>query len=195
MPRIVFDRGAKLDRIAKALENPDKALKQIGAIVVASSQRAFKEQGFDGKPWPARSVPNVFGILADMAAGKSAPPKRRFEPRPALRDTGRLAQSIAFRVLGKTTVEVGTNVEYAAVHQKGGKVESVKITEQVRSSLWQWLSKQSTVLKRQLGWLLNRRYLNKTLSHDVPARPFLGITDDTRKAIRYTVGIEVMETK
>jgi phage gpG-like protein len=193
--RIVFDRGAKLTRIAQALEAPERALKQIGVLIVAESQRAFKEQAFGGKPWPARAVPNVFGILADFAAGKAAPPARRFEPRPALRDTGRLAQSIAFRVLGRTAVEVGTNVEYAAVHQKGGKVESAKITPAVRSALWQWLSRQSPLLKRQLGWLLNRRFLNKTLTHDVPARPFLGITEDTRKAIRYTVGIEVAEIK
>lgn len=195
MVRLVFDRGAKLDRIAKVLAAPERALKQIGVLLVADSQKAFKSQSFDGKPWPARSVPNVFGILADFAAGKAAPPARRFEARPALRDTGRLAQSIAFRVIGKNAVEVGTNVEYAAVHQKGGKVESAKITPQVRTALWDWLSRQSALLKRQLGWLLNRRYLNKTLSHDVPARPFLGITEDSRKAIRYTVGIEVREPK
>ena len=74
------------------------------------------------------------GIIADLHAGKKVPAARRLEPRPALRDTGRLANSIAFRVAGDS-VEVGSNVEYAGTHHHGGETESKPITKKAIASL------------------------------------------------------------
>lgn len=194
MPRVTFKKGKKMERVERNLKNPVAALGQIGALLVAESQRSFREQQFDGQVWDARAPVNVFAIIRDFSEGKRKPPNRRFEMRPALRDTGRLASSIAFQVHGDT-VEVGTNVEYAAVHQTGGVTESERLTSKARSGLWKWLKKQPLELKRRLGWVLNKKFRGEKLKQEVPARPFLGITDNARKGVRKIIGLEIVEAK
>lgn len=195
MARAQFEPGAKVQRIEANLDRPNAALKQIGALMVSESQRAFKAQTFGKDAWQARAPVNVYGIIADFAEGKKKPPERRFQTRPALRDTGRLAASIAFQVIGSDTVEVGTNLEYASVHQAGGRIESKKITPAVRKALWSWLKKQSKELKGQLGFLLNKKFENKSLVGDVPARPFVGVTDQTIEDVEETIGVRIMEVR
>lgn len=192
MPRVTFEKGDKLARIEGRLDKPGATLKQIGVLLVSVSQRSFKDQRLGAKEWKPRSPVNVFGIIADFAAGRRKPPQRRFEQRPALRDTGALAKSIAFQVSGDV-VEVGTNIEYARVHQFGGKVESAPLTDSVRDLLKAWLKTQALPIKRRLGWLLNRKFRGKTIAGEVPARPFLGVTPEARKAVRKLIGVELLE--
>lgn len=194
MARVTFSKGAKVARIEQKLENPADALKQIGALMVAESQRAFKKQSHGGKPWEPRAPVNVFGIIADFHAGRQKPPQRRFERRPALRDTGRLSASINFRVSGKT-VEVGSNLPYAHVHNQGGEVESKPINSEVRSALYDWLKTQKLAMRRRLGWLLNKKFRDQKLKMNVPARRFVAITKRTRETVRRAVGVEIMEIK
>lgn len=81
-----FEKGAKIERIESKLANPEVALRQVGALMVAESQRAFRDQKFGEKAWDARKGKiNVFGIIADFYEGKKSPPARRFESRPASR--------------------------------------------------------------------------------------------------------------
>ena len=167
--RATFDEGDKARRMKRALEDPQKALKQIGAMMVAESQAAFEAQRFGSDNWRERRAPNVFGILSDFEAGRT-PPSRRFEQRPALRDTGRLASSIAFTVRSPI-VEVGTNVPYGSTHQFGGETTSATITSDLRRKLWAWLRGQSRDIRRQLGWLLNNKFRNQSLTATVPRRP------------------------
>ena len=190
--RVTFIKGAKVGRIEKNLDDPQAALKQIGVLMVAESQRAFKAQQFGKKKWDQRAPVNVFGIIADFTAGKTKPPDRRFDQRPALRDTGRLSSSIAYQVTGKI-VEVGTNLEYAAVHQTGGETESKPLTESVQKKIARWLKKQSTELQDRLGWLTDEERRGDTLTQTVPARPFIGITPETRKTIKKAIGVKIME--
>lgn len=192
--RVTFQKGAKVGRMERNLANPHAALTQIGVLMVAESQRAFKAQQFGAKKWDQRAPVNIFGIIADFHQGRRKPPARRFQRRPALRDTGRLASSIAFEVIGNT-VEVGTPLDYAEVHQTGGEVESKPLTGQVRRNLWRWLKTQNAELKRRIGWVLNRKFKDETLTATVPARPFLGITPETRKAVDKVVGVQIMETR
>lgn len=195
MTRATFEKGAKLERWERNFENPRRALRQIGILMVAESQRSFREQQHGRDKWPPRSDVNVFGIIADFAAGKRSPPARRFERRPALRDTGRLASSIAFKVYGRSVVEVGTNVSYAGVHQEGGVVESEPITSAVRRTLWKWLRNRDRALKRRLGWILNKKFQNQKIEGEVPARPFVGITKETIRNVRELLGLEIMEVR
>lgn len=191
--RATFDEGDKARRMTRALHKPDVALKQIGTLMVAESQTSFSAQRFGQKKWRERGSINVFGILSDFEAGKT-PPQRRFDRRPALRDTGRLAASIAFQVRSPV-VEVGTVLPYARVHQFGGESTSSQITGEVRSKLWQWLKKQSRDIRRRLGWLLNDKFRNKTLTARIPARPFVGITLRTTQSVRRVIGVEIMEAR
>src|SRR5688572_931544 len=163
--------GAKLVRIKRKLDNPSRALKMIGMLMVSESQGAFREQKFGTKSWSQRGIPNVMGIISDFAQGKKAPPARRFEGRPVLRDTGRLAASIAFRVVGNTSVEVGSVVPYAGVHQKGGTSESQRITKQMQTSIGAWLKGAGSKWKKRLGFLLNKKMTNQKLTVDIRPRP------------------------
>jgi len=188
---VTFKKGAKVEGWERNLDNPKRVLKQIGILLVGAAQEAFEDQAFNGRAWDARAVPNVYGILADLDAGKK-PPARRFEDRPALIDTGRLRSSIAFRTLGTHTVEVGTNVDYGDVHQKGGPIESAPIN---RQRVWAWLKEQSKDLRKELGWLVNEKFDGDTLKGEVEARPFLGITKQLRKDVLRWVGVSIVEVK
>jgi len=188
-----FNEGDKMRRWGRNLENPSAALKQIGALMVAESQRAFKAQKFGKDAWSPRGVPNVYGIIADFHAGRR-PPARRFEPRPALRDTGRLAASISFKVSGDS-VSVGSNLDYASVLHSGGPIESKPITEQVRKLLGKFLKGAGKQWKKQLGFILNKKFKGETLKGEVQARPFVGITTQTRKDIEEAIGVRIMEAE
>lgn len=187
-----FDKGAKIERWEEHLRSPTDALKQIGTIMVAESQEAFRDQKLGDKPWDARAPVNVFGIIADFHAGKK-PPARRFESRPALKDTGRLAASIAHKLVGTDVVEVGSNLPYAAVQHHGGEVESLPINEQVRTALAAWLKGAGKQHKKALGWLLNKKFKGQKLKQKVPARPFVAITKQTLEDVREIVGVKIME--
>lgn len=191
MSKVNFKKGAKLERWEKALQNPQKALKQIGVLMVAESQASFRDQRFGRKKWKGRAPVNVFGIIADFSKG-STPPARRFQTRPALKDTGRLSGSISYKVSG-LAVEVGTNLDYAGVHQFGGQVESEKITKSVQQALSKWLKPKDKGLKESLGWILNKKFTGETIKGQVPARPFVGISKQTIEDVREVVGVEILE--
>lgn len=193
MTRATFKKGAKLERWERNLANPRKALAQIGVLMVAESQLAFREQQHGRDKWDARAVPNVYGIIEDFHAGRKSPPARRFERRPALRDTGRLVGSIAYKVFGRSTVEVGSNLEYAGVLQEGGPIKSKPI-KPIRELLWKWLKKQNKSRKAELGWLFARKF-DDGLEGEVAARPFVGITKKTIEDVREVTGLEIMEVR
>lgn len=194
MTKVTFKKGAKIERWEKALENPVRALKQIGALIVAESERAFREEKHGRDKWAARSDVNVYGIIADFSKG-GTPPARRFERRPVLHDTGRLSGSITPRVLGRKAVEVGSNLPYAGVMHHGGPIESEPITKSVQKALDEWLKPKDKGIKRRLGFLLNKKFTGETLKGEVPARPFVGITKDTIADIHEEIGVAIMEVK
>lgn len=185
------DKGLRFRTWERNLQRPEAALKQVGAILTSASQQAFKAQAFGKVQWKPRSVPNVFGLLADFDQGRTSPPGRRMDPRPALRDTGRLAASISFRLMGDA-VEVGSVLPYASVHNVGGDVESVTITERVQKGLGRWLQRQPKSVQRQLAFLLNPKRRGTRLQGKVPARPFVGLTPQLRKDIREVVGTTIL---
>lgn len=190
-----FEPGGKLNRIKAALDDPKRALKQIGILGVAESQGAFRSQRFGANTWPTRGVPNVFGIIADFAAGRTAPPNRRFDPRPALIDTGGLRGSLAYRPVGQTTVEWGTVKTYAAVHQTGGPIESEVLDADTQARIARWLRRQPELRQRQLGFLTLPSLKGTRIQGRVPARPFVGITETTRKNVDRAVGVHIFEAK
>jgi phage gpG-like protein len=178
MAQAEFDEGECIKRWKVHLKDPTGALKAIGALLVAESQEAFRNQKFDGKSWRDRSVPNVYGIIADLAAGKNIP-KRRFHPTPVLKDTGALLRSINFHLNGSRSVSVGSPLPYAAVLHEGGPIESEKITSDVQSTLATWLKGKGKKWASKLGFLLSKKLTGKTLKGEVVARPFLGLTSQS----------------
>ena len=190
---VVFSPGRKVLRVQKNLKAPKKALKQIGILLVATSQRAFRTQGLGSRKWAPRKKPNIFGIISDLRKG-GTPKKRRFQTRPVLHDTGRLSGSIAYRVTSRG-VSVGTRVKYGKVHQTGGETESYKISAAIQKRLAKWLKGQSERVNDMIGWLTSPKYRGVKLKQKVVARPFLGWTRTTPRDVRRTIGKYVMETK
>ncbi len=151
-------------------------LTEIGVTLAAKSQESFKKQGYGRSKWPGRMVPNVPGIVGDLNRNMS-PPKRRFQPRPALVDTGKLRQSISFQV-GAADVVIGTNLDYASQQQMGGLVK-VRLLKSSRKALADLLRKRPD-LRSQLGWLFSKPQF------EVKIRPrqFIGYDADDQKAVK-----------
>lgn len=188
-------KGAKIERWERNIESPRQALQQIGMLMVAESQRAFREQKFGDVTWAPRRVPNVMGIIADFAAGKKQPPRRRFDARPALQDTGRLASSVAHRIVGREVVEVGSNLPYAGRMHHGGTTESARITDAVADLLADWLRDEGAPYRKALGWILNRKFRGRTIKGRIRARPFVGITAQTIQDVHEVVAVKIMEAR
>lgn len=187
--------GRKVERLRGLLITREQLLTTIGLMTQAASQRAFGKQGLAGaEKWKPRGVPNIMGIVADLAAGRQIP-ERRFSSRPVLRDTGLLARSITFRIISRDTVQVGTAVKYAETHQLGGKSTSPKITYAMQEALWKWLQGQPKKRQKALGFLLDRDYTGRQLIRTIPARPFLGVTPKLREDIMRVLGVRISEVK
>lgn len=188
-----FKKGKKLERWEAATQNPTAALKAIGALIVSASQRSFKTQKLGRDKWAPRAVPNIYGIIADFHKGTKNPPSRRFEPRLALRDTGRLAASIADKIQGRT-VTVGSNLPYASVHQTGGPIESLPVTQQVRDLLAAFLKGSGKQWRKNLGFLFQLAPGEK-LKGEVEARPFVGLTKEVVEDVAETIGVKIFEVR
>jgi phage virion morphogenesis protein len=99
--------GKRLHRIAERTEHLDDVLRELGEILVPSTQARFV-QGVapDGSPW-APLAPSTL---------------RRKKGPGILRESLALQGSIHYQVEGDE-LHVGTNLPYAAIHQLGGKIK------------------------------------------------------------------------
>jgi phage gpG-like protein len=81
----------------------------VGQEAVNLSGQAFRNQGWDGQPWPARK-----------------PGAPRNKGRALLRDTGLLRRSIRVVKMTPSEVTVGTDVPYARIHNAGGTINAAQ---------------------------------------------------------------------
>lgn len=84
-----------------------------------------------------------------------------------LKNTGILKNSIKSKA-DKKIATVGTNLEYASTHQFGAKNMRIR-------------AKNSKLLKFKIG---NRWISTKEVTVNIPARPFLGISDEDTQEIK-----------
>jgi len=142
MPRIEVDHQAvraSLSRLAQAVESPQKALYGIGEWLRASSQARFTSQTApDGTPW--------LPLQHWYKQGKSKNQDK------VLTLNGYLRNTLTFQVEGDAVL-VGSNLEYAAIHQFGGTIRP-----RVKKAL-------------AVGG-------GAVASVTIPARPYLGVSDD-----------------
>lgn len=171
-PYSTFEPGRVLSALREATVDPRPALTAIGAMLESRAKVAFQEQRRGKDKWPARHVPNVAGIVADVREGR-VPPARRFEGRPAGIDTGRLMADISSRVTAKDTVEIGSRLPYAGLIQYGGTSKQPwpkSAKETLRKLL---LREPFKTYEDRLRWLLGDEITE--VETNVPARPFLGL--------------------
>ncbi|MBW6395237.1 phage virion morphogenesis protein [Thermus sp. SYSU G05001] len=116
-------------RLSKALYQlagglPEEVPKAVAEGILSRTIRRFDEQKApDGTPWPPLSAATLLGELRAKdrlkGGGYSKRAQERVAKRKALIKTGRLRNSIGWKVVG-SKVFVGTNVVYAPIHQFGG---------------------------------------------------------------------------
>lgn len=152
----------------------------VGAELDAAAARAFAEQRSPkGDPWRARSVPNVAGLLEDLAGGRP-PQAKRFRDRPALVDTGALARSVGYRLEAGRVVPVAA-VPYARLHAEGG-TSTITVDTTTRRAALRWLA--STRQPKAVRARVAAAVAEDVLTIRVPARPFLGADAKARRRIR-----------
>jgi phage virion morphogenesis protein len=175
-------------RAIDAGADPRALLDDVGAYAVASTQRRFEaEAGPGGVKW----APFARSTLRRMS------PRRRASPR-LLRDTVRLYSSLVHQVLGDTLL-VGTNLEYAAIHQFGGEVKQPARTQTATFRLAQQgagrkFDEDGNVVRYgsrlRFAKASTRAKSRQEKTFDVgartisiPARPYLGLDDADRAEI------------
>lgn len=143
---------AALDGLAARGEDLQPAMDRIGSMLVASVIHRFETgAGPGGTPWAP-------SIRARTEGGKT------------LVDKARLRTSITY-VPGPTSVEIGTNVVYAAIHQFGGTIHAKNAPHLVFKVGGQFVSKDQVT---------------------IPARPFLGIDEGDRAEINHILRDHLM---
>ena len=147
--KIVWE-GTRVDVISQALLNPLKILKPWAELWIRATQQGHRDQKRGPFKWKPRMNPNIPGMLRDFERGPNVP-KRRFESRPALSDTGMLKKSYAQKPRNATSIFVGTNLPYANIHQFGGKVK-IDITPTIRRNAWTWMKRQVSRRTRVGPW-------------------------------------------
>lgn len=135
------------------------ALKNIGEYMVRSTWERFDAQKDPGgTPW----APLKNTTLLRKRGSK------------ILIETSRLRDSIVYKV-SEREVAIGTNVVYAAIHQFGGKTKPTTIRAKSKKALF-WPGAAHPVS--------SVRHPGST----IPARPFLGISEEDRQEIAAIFG-------
>lgn len=174
-------------RLRRLVRNPVRLLRRIGAVLVASSQKAFVDQKFGDIEWderyPNQDEPklNLAGALSDLNRGSSIK-DRRFVARPAGVDVGLLRRSVSFRVNeSREEVEVGSTVEYAGKFHGGG--ESTQAVTGTARRLFAREFGRSTGQRREALKRLSSVVKGDGLTTRSKPRPFVGITDEAAAKI------------
>lgn len=95
----------KLEKLSKALENKTPLLRRVANTLQNATEESFDKQA---SPFGEKWKPNAPKTLQKKRGNK------------ILIQSGLLSQSFTQKVTG-SSAQVGTNKEYAAIHQFGGK--------------------------------------------------------------------------
>ena len=93
------------------------ALLSIGAEIKSQAERAFRHPNYRPSPWAPRK--EEYQRVVNKRTGKAK--FKRKDTWPLLIKSGKLRQSIAFKLEGKDAVVVGSDAKYAPYHQFGTK--------------------------------------------------------------------------
>ena len=143
-----FDGTAAIEHLSglvDAINDPSPLLAELGEYGLRSTRARFKTQTApDGTAWAALQP----WYQKD---------KRRNKNR-ILTLNGYLRGQMTWQLVGDRTVEIGSNLPYAAVHQFG-----------------------ATIKPRAAKVLMFRGHAAKSVT--IPARPYLGLSDEDRSEI------------
>ncbi len=170
MIEIKLSGRERIDRalvnLGQELEKPEKALNEIGILMMASVQKNFEEQGRPDKWIPLSPMTIAMRRSKDKSSIK------------ILQDTGRLRNSIGYKVTNDGTgVAVGTNVEYGKSHQYGDTMHIPSRTI---------VPKIAKVLRFVINGkvVFAKKVKQKARTAIIPRRPFLLFQNDDLQDIR-----------
>lgn len=143
-----FDGTAAIEHLSglvDAINDPSPLLAELGEYGLRSTRARFKTQTApDGTAWAA---------LQPWYQREKRRNKNRI-----LTLNGYLRGQMTWQLVGDRTVEIGSNLPYAAVHQFG-----------------------ATIKPRAAKVLMFRGHVAKSVT--IPARPYLGLSDEDRSEI------------
>ena len=143
-----FDGTAAIEHLSglvDAINDPSPLLAELGEYGLRSTRARFKTQTApDGTAWAA---------LQPWYQKEKRRNKHRI-----LALNGYLRGQMTWQLVGDRTVEIGSNLPYAAVHQFG-----------------------ATIKPRAAKVLMFRGHVAKSVT--IPARPYLGLSDEDRSEI------------
>lgn len=192
------DIDAALARVVEAGKHPRPLLKAIGETLADSTKRRFRTgTSPEGQPWAPNSAVTVERYLSQFSGsfaakrpssqligsrrGLSARGTARLAAKkPLIGETRSLSGNIVWQLAGNDAVEVGSPMIYAGVQQFGAKMGEFgrysQISRRSRYGEKDFRRHAGTKKGFPLPW------------GDIPARPFLGISQADRAAILELVG-------
>lgn len=171
------------------LTNMRPPLSLAGHYMFKETIRQFETRGLrGGTPWKPLAPLTIL--------------LRRNHSDAPLQDTGRLRRSVtsvsapgSVWELSDTTLRLGTNLEYAAIHQYGGVTETggSAILFKTKKRGWGRAGDKATLRATSGKRMRDFRYIKWKAGAHIPARPFLVVTDANRAEIgqiflRYATG-------
>lgn len=156
---------AAVERLSRI--NIEQLLSIIGEYLVSETKTRFEKGiGPDKNKWK-ELAPSTLAIPKPSSPDYPPNRKPRDPSKPILVGAGHLRDSINYQVSGNE-VHCGTNKEYAPTHQFGLKLE-IRPTNKLALRFYGPGGREIIVKKATLN---------------IPARPFLGFSDDDEEEIR-----------
>jgi phage gpG-like protein len=155
------------------LINRERVLKLIGERVIRSVNKNFREGGRPDK-WKQSKRAQL--------KHRSKKDKKLREGKTLI-DTGMLMRSIHYEVIGTNEVEVGTNIDYAKIHNEGGKITK---TEPVKSH-------KRTITSSKGTRDITVKAHSRSISITIPERRFLLIQKDDEQYFKKILDREIKE--
>jgi len=169
--RIGMESGYALSALGRAiaeLADPRPMLDEVGGRLETSTRQRFEaQQGPQRQPWPPSA-------RARKVSGQT------------LVKTGRLRDSITHVVRGSgqhAELLVGTNVAYAAIHQFGGTIRQEARTQVLAFGKKGGFASRKSTRRRRAGAVRIAIAAIDARDIDMPARPYLGISDEDGRAV------------
>lgn len=162
--------NAALTRVAKAGGDTSALMAEISGAMLFSVQRRFEtETSPDGAAWP-RHAPRT-AKARQKRSRQNAPVTPKI-----LRDSNRLYSSIISEA-SSDAAAVGTNLVYAAIHQKGGSITQYPQSRLVR---FRKVGRQTRFAKKAHKRAYDRPVTYGERTIVIPARPYLGFSEEDR---------------
>jgi len=175
---IVEDQAARAMLERQSAPESGPLANRIGEYLLRSTQDRFKTQTApDGTAWAPLT--------------KRYAKRKKYNQDKILTLRGYLRSQIHYQVIDDKTVEIGSNMKYAAIHQFGGEVDIPSRPAKVR-----YRSKAGRVLfagKKHSKGVTERQVTIPAHTIKMPARPFLGISQADDKEIRDIIREWVVE--